>query len=70
MRQAGFEPRASLIRCGHRVQRNATTRFRHTCPVCHFSRTAKRRMTSWRCPECRAIGLEGELRIQRIASGR
>jgi SprT protein len=70
MRQAGFEPRASLIRCGHRAQRNATTRFRHVCPVCHFSRTAKRRMTSWRCPECRAIGLDGELRIQRIASRR
>jgi SprT protein len=70
MRQAGFEPRASLIRCGHRAQRNAGTRFRHTCPVCHFSRTAKRRMTSWRCPECRTTGLEGGLRIERIASKR
>ncbi|HEU0140133.1 MAG TPA: SprT family zinc-dependent metalloprotease [Bryobacteraceae bacterium] len=70
MRQAGFEPRASLILCGRRAKRSTTTRFRHTCPVCHFSRTAKRRMTSWRCPECQAIGLDGELRIQRIASRR
>lgn len=70
MRQAGFEPRASVIRCGHRAQRNTAPRFRHRCPVCHFSRTAKRRMTNWRCPECRAIGLDGELRIQRIASRR
>ena len=70
IRQAGFEPRASLIRCGHRAQRYAGARFRHTCPLCYFSRVAKRRMTSWRCPECRAIGLEGGLRIERIASKR
>ena len=70
VRQAGFEPRVTLIRCGHRAQPRATSRFRHTCDVCHFLRTANRRMPRWRCPECRAIGLEGTLRIERAAPKR
>lgn len=40
--------------------------YTHTCPVCHFSRTARRAMPSWRCPECTAAGLDGELRIQSV----
>jgi predicted SprT family Zn-dependent metalloprotease len=70
MRQAGFEPRASLIRCGQRVRPRTGQAFRHTCPVCHFSKRAKRCMPRWRCPECRAAGLEGALRIERVRARR
>jgi ribosomal protein L37AE/L43A len=40
--------------------------YTHTCPVCHFSRTARRAMPSWRCPECTAAGLGGELQVQSV----
>lgn len=63
---AGFEPRATLVRCGEQGRRRRSVlEFSHICPTCHFTRRAKRRMTRWRCPECRSIGLEGVLRIER-----
>lgn len=65
MRAAGFEPRATLVRCGHRRGGDDRIRIRHFCTVCHFSKFAKRRMPHWRCPECRAIGLEGKLKMER-----
>lgn len=69
VRLAGYEPRASRVRCGQPKPRPAPSQvFRHTCPVCHFSKRARRRMSRWRCPECRAIGLDGSLRIERVAS--
>ena len=68
MRTAGFEPRATLVRCGHRRGTYDRIRIRHFCAVCHFSRFAKRRMSGWRCPECRAIGLEGKLRMEPCSS--
>jgi predicted SprT family Zn-dependent metalloprotease len=65
---AGFEPKATRAHCGQPPRRPAPKQaFRHTCPVCHFSRRAARRMPRWRCPECRAIGLDGPLRIERIS---
>ena len=65
---AGFEPKASRVRCGQAKPRPALTKtFRHTCPVCHFSKRAARRVSRWRCPECRAIGLDGSLRIERVS---
>ena len=68
VRAAGFEPKATLVRCGERGRRvTRTATFRHVCPVCQFSKRAKRRMPAWRCPECRAVGLDGTLRIERIA---
>jgi predicted SprT family Zn-dependent metalloprotease len=69
VRAAGFEPRASLVRCGHQTRRPPpAATYNHTCPVCHFSKRARRRMTRWRCPECRAVGLDGTLRIERHTS--
>lgn len=69
VRAAGFGPRATLARCGQRRRRVADTpTFRHVCPVCQFSKRAKRRMPAWLCPECRAIGLDGALRIERVAA--
>lgn len=67
MKAAGFEPKATAIRCGERARRARTGAiFRHFCPVCHFSKRAKRIMQRWRCPECRAIGLEGKLKVERV----
>jgi predicted SprT family Zn-dependent metalloprotease len=66
MRVIGYEPRATLVKCGYRRPRHNARRVRHFCPICHFSRFAKRRMGAWRCPECRAIGLEGVLEIERV----
>jgi ribosomal protein L37AE/L43A len=43
-----------------------TARFAHTCPVCQFRRIAKRRVTTWRCPECHANGLPGDLVIEKL----
>ena len=69
MRAAGLEPRAVAMRCGQRGRGTIEgRRFRHFCPVCHFERFAKRRVVSWRCPECRAIGLAGHLRVERISA--
>ena len=67
VQQAGFEPKASRVRCGQpKLRRKATKRtFLHTCPVCHFSKRAARQMPRWRCPECRSIGLDGSLRVER-----
>lgn len=39
-------------------------RYRHTCPTCHFSRSAARRMPAWRCADCVAAGLDGRLEIE------
>jgi predicted SprT family Zn-dependent metalloprotease len=64
--RAGFKtaiprtPKASRPR-----KRPTTSRFDHVCPVCQFRRIAKRRVTTWRCPDCRAAGLPGELAIER-----
>jgi predicted SprT family Zn-dependent metalloprotease len=65
---AGFKPHASRVRCGHLARPSEMkSAFRHTCLVCHFSKRAARRMSRWRCPECRAIGLEGRFRIERTS---
>lgn len=69
VRAAGFVGRPSLIRCGERRASVANVvQFRHVCLVCHFSKRAKRRMPRWRCPECRQVGLDGLLRIERISA--
>lgn len=51
------------------ADRNAATtkadgvprRFLHRCPVCDFSRIARRPIPAWRCADCVAAGLGGEL---------
>jgi predicted SprT family Zn-dependent metalloprotease len=68
VRAAGVEPHATLVRCGAYRRKANTVRIRHVCNVCHFSALAKRRMPQWRCPECRSIGLEGKLTMERIVS--
>jgi predicted SprT family Zn-dependent metalloprotease len=65
---AGYRPTAALVRCQLVVARGPSpnVRYLHTCPVCHFSARAGRRMTNWRCPECARIGLPGELIVRRL----
>jgi len=36
-------------------------RFLHRCPICDFSRIARRPVPSWRCADCVDAGLSGEL---------
>lgn len=38
-------------------------RFEHRCPVCHSVRWAARRVSVWRCAECRSAGLIGVMEI-------
>jgi predicted SprT family Zn-dependent metalloprotease len=65
---AGFKPKARRVRCGLSRRRPVVTyAFRHICPVCHYSKRAARQMPRWRCPECRAIGLDGSLRIEQVS---
>jgi predicted SprT family Zn-dependent metalloprotease len=46
-------------------QRHPSARYLHACTVCDFHRTARRPVRAWRCADCVAAGLSGELRITR-----
>jgi predicted SprT family Zn-dependent metalloprotease len=39
--------------------------YDHRCPVCHTTRSARRPVSRWRCSECVAIGLPGDMLITR-----
>jgi ribosomal protein L37AE/L43A len=43
-------------------------RYEHWCPVCQFSRWARRPVAAWRCAACVSAGLEGRLRIRGTTS--
>ncbi len=63
MQAVGFEPNARLGCSRHNASRRKRS-YRHTCPVCHETRTANRAMSRWRCPQCIEQGLEGILLIE------
>ncbi len=66
VRSAGYRPRTrvySQVDSGQSARASDHVLYDHSCPVCHFSRVAKRPVPNWRCPECRAAGLEGQLKI-------
>jgi len=66
IRLAGFEPRVRLyVSPGKPIQANSRV-FLHKCPICFAERTAKRRMSQWRCGSCASNGLSGELLIEEI----
>jgi predicted SprT family Zn-dependent metalloprotease len=44
---------------------NGTLAYEHRCPVCQMIRRAKRPVPQWRCAECVAVGLSGQLEITR-----
>ncbi len=72
MRVAGFEPRARIpaILLEGVAPALQTERARgvwvHRCPVCHASRTARTRVSRWRCSNCRKNGLDGRLIVTRV----
>jgi hypothetical protein len=74
MARAGYsDARASLWRgCLLRGEprpkrgRAPSARWVHSCPVCHFSRVARRPVRAWRCAACVAAGLPGRLEITRL----
>lgn len=39
-------------------------RYLHRCPICDFSRRARKPMPSWRCSDCVVSGLDGVLIIE------
>ena len=65
MAVAGFEPvTRHLPSMARRPARDAPrVLFEHRCPVCQFSRTARRKVSAWRCAECSTAGLDGQLVI-------
>jgi predicted SprT family Zn-dependent metalloprotease len=73
VQQAGCPSALRLAIKGAAEERSATrkaTRYRHYCPICHFSRTAARRMSGWRCADCVAAGLDGLLEIVPVGQSR
>jgi predicted SprT family Zn-dependent metalloprotease len=65
MRAAGFDARVRIA-CALPERTTAGARpsvFVHRCAVCHATRTAKRPMSAWRCVDCSAAGLPGELEV-------
>ncbi|MEP6494797.1 MAG: SprT-like domain-containing protein [bacterium] len=61
---AGFEPRVRHPAAGFRrslTWRSGRLPYEHRCPVCQSVRFARRPVPRWRCAECTAAGLLGEL---------
>jgi predicted SprT family Zn-dependent metalloprotease len=76
MRMAGFEPRATIAnRCqlaGAAIKprpRDRSRVYEHRCPVCQFTRRARRPVPVWLCKSCVDAGLPGKLLICRRAVG-
>lgn len=71
VKQAGFDSAVTLP--GAPTQDHATASRRlgyaHTCPTCHTRRLARRPVSRWRCAECVAAGLPGDLVITRTLPG-
>lgn len=68
MRQAGFEPRATLVSTCRVIRPKpapVSVRYEHVCPVCQARRVAKRPVPGWRCAACVAAGLDGKMIIRR-----
>lgn len=73
MRQAGFEPRATIVSACVVMRpkpARTTARYEHVCLVCHTRRIAKRPVPGWRCAACVAAGLDGKMTIQRRAASK
>lgn len=63
---AGYAPRVTL-RTDVLVESGARSKpsYTHVCPVCQFTRLARRPMHRWRCERCVGQGLGGALEIRR-----
>jgi SprT protein len=68
MQAAGYPPVTSLCRVvtdQSADRRLSPSQFEHRCPVCQMVRLARRRVSAWRCANCVAAGLPGELIVTR-----
>jgi predicted SprT family Zn-dependent metalloprotease len=74
MAAAGYEPTTRMdprrLPPELLTRMQPSTRYRHTCTICGATRMAGRRVRNWRCGRCRNRGLEGWLRIVRVALAR
>ena len=53
-------PETAQVKAGLRSgASNPVQWFLHHCPVCDFSRTARKPMKEWRCADCVSAGLDG-----------
>jgi predicted SprT family Zn-dependent metalloprotease len=68
MRAAGYEPRvqlklADLPDLGAKKSKPQKVIYVHRCLICHSERKARRPVPRWRCADCVAAGLDGQLEI-------
>lgn len=70
--QAGFDSAVTLPGATTQGHSTAPPRlgYAHTCPTCHTRRLARRPVSRWRCAECVAAGLPGELMITRTPAAK
>ena len=70
--QAGFDSTVTLPVAPTQDHSSAPPRlaYAHTCPTCHTRRLARRPVSRWRCTECVAAGLPGELLITRTPAAK
>jgi predicted SprT family Zn-dependent metalloprotease len=67
VRSVGYEPTVRMYVNSQASPGKLLKSYRHYCPVCHSQRIGRTRITGWRCTECVANGLSGELKIEKIA---
>lgn len=70
VRAVGLAPRTRLTTTGAQPKPTSAVRppqYAHRCPVCHMLRLSNRPIKRWRCRSCVEAGLEGTLKITRVA---
>lgn len=70
VREAGYRPRRRMPWVIEGEAPSAASRpralYEHRCPVCQMVRVARTATARWRCADCVADGLDGELTVTRI----
>ena len=77
---AGFKPRVVIpgarqarrspgSESANRMRAVGGLVYEHRCPVCQFTRLARRPVRRWRCAACVGAGLDGVLLITRMPAG-
>jgi predicted SprT family Zn-dependent metalloprotease len=68
MTTAGFKPQKTISgrRCipDSRRDKVRNQAFEHYCPVCRFTRIARKPVPRWKCRTCVSAGLGGDLKIR------
>ena len=59
-------PKGCISKPKRRRRRRRRYLYEHRCPSCDWRKMARAAVRRWRCPECIAVGREGELEIWRI----